>query len=312
MCLVRYRPKLGRREGAMCFHTFKGIIDELPHLEKVTLQGLGEPLLAPDLLRMINYAAARGIRMGFNTNGMFLTPDRSERLVRAGLDWLHVSLDGATKETYEDIRHGSRFERVRENVIGLVQVMRRLGAERPRIMLVFVAMRRNVHELPALVRLASEWGIGALWVQNLSHSFGDTDPSGSYREIREYAQGEALWGQADDAELERIFAEAVALGEELGVELRLPRLKEPVRVPRKEGQPGCHWPFESAYLTHDGKVQPCCMVMGSDRSVLGDVNRQRFGEIWQGREYEEFRSGLLGDAEPPEVCRSCSLYRGLF
>ena len=312
MCLVRYRPKLGRREGAMCFHTFKGIIDELPHLEKVTLQGLGEPLLAPDLLRMINYAAARGIRMGFNTNGMFLTPDRSERLVRAGLDWLHVSLDGATKETYEDIRHGSRFERVRENVIGLVQVMSRLGAERPRVMLVFVAMRRNVHELPALVRLASEWGIRALWVQNLSHSFGDTDPSGSYREIREYAHSEALWGQADEAELERIFAEAVVLGEEFEVELRLPRLKEPVSVPRKEGQPGCHWPFESAYLTHDGKVQPCCMVMGSDRSVLGDVNRQRFGEIWQGREYEEFRSGLLGDAEPPEVCRGCSLYRGLF
>jgi radical SAM protein with 4Fe4S-binding SPASM domain len=312
MCLVRYRPKLGKREGAMCFHTFKSIVDELPHLEKVTLQGLGEPLLAPDLFRMIEYAAERGIRMGFNTNGTLLTPDASERLVRVGLDWLHVSLDGASAETYEDVRHGSNFARVRQNVIGLVRARRRLGSERPRIMLVFVAMRRNVGELPALVRLASEWGVGALWVQNLSHSFDDTNPSGSYRDIREYAEREALWGEGDRAEIERIFGEAVTLGDELGVELRLPRLEEPVRAPRRQGQPGCHWPFESAYVTHDGKVQPCCMVMGSDRSVLGDVKAQRFRAIWRGTEYADFRSGLVGDAEPPDVCRGCSLYRGLF
>ena len=61
MCLVRYRPKLGRREGAMCFHTFQAIVDELPQLDKVTLQGLGEPLLAPDLFRMIEYASARAV-----------------------------------------------------------------------------------------------------------------------------------------------------------------------------------------------------------------------------------------------------------
>jgi radical SAM protein with 4Fe4S-binding SPASM domain len=312
MCLVRYRPKLGRREGAMCFHTFRSIVDELPDLEKVTLQGLGEPLLAPDLFRMIEYAAARGIRMGFNTNGTFLTPERSERLVRLGLDWLHVSLDGATAETYEDIRHGSSFARVRENVIALVDVMRRLDAERPRLQLVFVAMRRNVRELPALVRLAAEWGVGAVWVQNLSHSFSDTDPSGSYAEIREYAEEEALWGDDDRVEARRLFDEARVLGEALGVKVRLPRLDEPPPRPRASGQPACHWPFTSAYVTHDGKVQPCCMVMGSDRSVLGDVGTHRFEAIWHGREYVSFRSGLIGDAEPPEVCRGCSLYRRVF
>src|SRR3712207_707633 len=99
MCLVRYRPKLGRRQGAMCFHTSKAIVDELPGREKVTLQGLGEPLLAPDLFQMIEYASARGVRMGFNTNATLLNATRSERLIRAGLDWLHVSLDGATAAT---------------------------------------------------------------------------------------------------------------------------------------------------------------------------------------------------------------------
>jgi radical SAM protein with 4Fe4S-binding SPASM domain len=311
MCLVRYRPKLGKGEGAMCFHTFKEIVDELPRLEKITFQGLGEPLLAPDLFRMIEYAGQRRIRMGFNTNGTLLTRERAERLVRLGVDWLHISLDGATPATYEGIRDGSDFARVRRNVRSLVDVMRALQAERPRLSLVFVAMRRNVHELPELVRLAAEWGVGRLFVQNLSHSFGDTDPGGTYGEIRRYAAEEALWSDADKEDAARVFADAARVAEELGVDLRLPRLEEPPPRPREPGRPGCHWPFESAYVTHDGKVQPCCMVMGSDRVVLGDVGEERFGTVWTGEEYARFREGLMG-GDPPEVCRGCSLYRGLF
>ncbi|HET9213819.1 MAG TPA: radical SAM protein [Gaiellaceae bacterium] len=311
MCLVSYRPKLGKAQGAMSFELFKEVVDELPELEKLTVQGLGEPLLAPDLFRMVEYVAARGVRVGFNTNGTLLTEERAERLVHAGLDWLHVSLDGATPETYERIRRGSSFATVERNVRGLVHVLRRLRAERPVLSLVFVAMRRNLCELPDLVRLAAEWEVGRLFVQNLSHSFDDTDPSGAYSGIRDYALEEALWGDDDHAEAEAVFAEARAVAGELGVELRLPRLAEPPRRPREPGAPGCHWPFESAYLAHDGQVQPCCMVMGSDRAVLGDAGEQRFSSVWAGGAYRDFREGLLGD-EPPAVCQGCSLYRGVF
>jgi radical SAM protein with 4Fe4S-binding SPASM domain len=309
MCLVRYRPKLGKAEGAMCFHTFKRLVDELPALEKVTLQGLGEPLLAPDLVRMVEYAGKRAIRIGFNTNGTLLTREKSERLVTAGLDWLNVSVDGATAATYESIRDGSDFARVRMNVIDLVDVMRARRAERPTVSLVFVAMRRNVRELPDLVRLAARWGVGRLYVQNLSHSFSDTDPSGSYREIREFAAREALWAETNE-EGERLFDEARTVAREVGVELRLPRLVEPP-THRALGSPGCHWPFSAAYVTHDAKVQPCCMVMGADRAVLGDAERDGFAAVWEGDAYKSFRAALLTD-EPPEVCRGCSLYRRVF
>jgi len=309
MCLVRYRPKLGRRQGAMCFHTFKAILDELPDLERLTLQGLGEPLLAPDLFQMLEYAAERGIRMGFNTNGTLLTRERSRRLIELGVDWLHISLDGATPATYEGIRDGSDFERVQANVVGLVETMRALGANRPDISLVFVAMRRNVRELPELVRRAAEWGVPRVWVQNLSHSFSDTDPFGAYRGIREFHRDEALWA-ARNSEAEQLFAASAALADELAIDLRLPRLQAPPSVPRAEGAPGCHWPFEAAYVTHDSKVQPCCMVMGSDRAVLGQAGRG-FAEVWNGKAYREFRAALLTD-EPPEVCVGCSLYRRVF
>jgi MoaA/NifB/PqqE/SkfB family radical SAM enzyme len=47
------------------------------------------------------HAAQQDVRVGFNTNGTFLTAEVAERLTRLGLDWLHVSVDGATKATYE-------------------------------------------------------------------------------------------------------------------------------------------------------------------------------------------------------------------
>ncbi len=310
MCLVRYRPRIGRKTGALPIATFHRLLDELPDLERVTLQGLGEPLLAPGLLEMVEACTSRGIEVGFNSNATLLTRPIAERLVGLGLGWLHVSLDGATAETYEGIRDGARHADVRRNLEALLEVRAAAGSALPRVLLVFVAMRRNVGELPDLVRLAAAWGVDGLWVQNLSHSFGDTDPAGSYAQIRAFARDEALWG--GDGDHGDPFAPARALAAELGVDLRLPHVDE--RPPAPEpGRRGCDWPWRSTYITHRGDVQPCCMVMGSDRATLGSVDEQSsFRAVWENEEYQRFRQRLSEPGDPPEVCRGCSLYRGVF
>lgn len=310
MCLVRYRPKLGRRQGAMPVGRFRRIVDSLPDLEEVTLQGLGEPLLAPDLLAMLEHVKARGARAGFNTNGMLLTRDVSARLIELGVDWLHVSLDGATPGTYEGIRDGADHAVVVDNVSGLVAERAARGSRLPRVLLVVVAMRRNVDELPSLVRLAASLGVDGMWVQNLSHTFADTDPAGSYAGIRRFAETESLLVDPDIARPR--FAHAREEAARAGLELRLPRL-DPVAAgpaPRRHGEPGCSWPFEAAYVTHDGTVQPCCMVMGDERARLGHAD-DGLAAAWHGREMRAFRAGLL-DGPPPSVCEGCSLYRGAF
>jgi len=320
MCLVRYRPALPRVAGSMSFETFRRIVDALPELHTITLQGLGEPLLAPDLFAMIEHASARGIRVGFNTNATLLHRGAAERLVAAGLAWLCVSLDGARAATFESIRDGARFAEVERNVRGLVSVMRERGATLPALSIVFVAMRRNVGELPELVRLCAEWGVPRLRVQNLSHSFDDTDAAGAYREIREFSAAEALWqepGTSDEAAADlaalatEVFAEARRVAEELHVGLRLPALGEGAAPARAEGTPGCDWPWRSAYVRHDGKVQPCCMVMGEDRAIVGDTRAASLADVWNEPPYRAFRTALLTD-EPPAVCRGCSQYRGVF
>ncbi|MEW6270785.1 MAG: radical SAM protein [Thermodesulfobacteriota bacterium] len=311
MCLVRYRPPLGRRTASLDLALFRRVVDALPDLERVTLQGLGEPLLAPDLVAMVAYAAGRGIRVGFNTNGTLLTRERARDLIAAGLAWLHVSIDGATEATYEGIRDGSSLARVQANVASLMEEIAGSGRGLPDVSLVFVAMRRNVRELPDVVRLAATWGVPRLHVQNLSHSFSDTSPESAYREIRDFFDAEALWpSPPGEREASIAFAAARRAAEECGIELHLPRLEsEPAA--RAPGSPGCDWPWRSSYVRHDGRVQPCCMLMGDDRAIQGSVATHEFQEVWRGSAYASFRAQLEG-SEPPAVCRGCALYQGVF
>ena len=305
MCLVRYRPPVNKLAGALPLELYRRLLDEVPGLRRLTLQGLGEPLLSPYLLDMIRLAKARGIEVGFNSNATLLSRTRADALVEAGLDWLHVSLDGARAGTYEAIRDGADFDTVVGNLAGLVAAKRAAGGDRPWIRVVFVAMRRNIAELPELVELMGTVGVQEVRVQNLSHDFGDTPDDGAYREIRDYTAAEALWSGADRAATTAAFAAARTRAEESGVLLRLPRL---------DGAPGpgCTWPWDGAYVTSAGIVQPCCMVMGDDRVALGDLRTgTSFRDIWEGPAYQDFRARLSGD-EPPEVCRGCALYQRTF
>lgn len=313
MCLVSYRPPVNKLVGAMTPSLFRSLVDSLPDLRRLTMQGLGEPLLSPYLLDLVGLAKANGAAVGFNSNATLLSRRMSSELVAAGLDWLHVSLDGATAETYEGIRNGATMERVTENLAELVRAKRAAGSAVPWVRVVFVAMRRNVGELPDLVRLLASLGVDELRVQNLSHTFSDTDPSGRYAAIRRFTADEALWTGADRAFAEHAFASAADAAVSWGLKLRLPRLtpdESPDRL-SPAGRPGCTWPWDAAYVTSTGVVQPCCMVMGDDRVALGQVGEQTFPEIWYGEPYREFRR-RLATFDAPEVCQGCALYRRTF
>src|SRR4051812_20280274 len=155
MCLVAYRPRLGR-SASLSVETVREILDDLPSVRRLTLQGLGEPLLAPDLDDIVTEAVGRGLEVGFNTNGTLLSPGRAASLIAAGLDWIHVSIDGAHAETYAAIRHGGHLDTVVTNLRGLVAARAAAGSGRPWVQLNVVAMRANQDELEALVRLAAD------------------------------------------------------------------------------------------------------------------------------------------------------------
>src|SRR5437899_1335098 len=92
----------GGREPAedLTWPRFRQIVDQFPALERVLLHGIGEPLLNPDLPRMIEHLVARGAHVLFNSNAISLSRAQTTALIDAGLHELQVSLDASTRETY--------------------------------------------------------------------------------------------------------------------------------------------------------------------------------------------------------------------
>ncbi len=74
--------------------TMKRRVDELARLGTsiITFSG-GEPLLHPELDEIIAHVRTHPIIAGLITNGYLLTADRIQRLNRAGLDHLQISID---------------------------------------------------------------------------------------------------------------------------------------------------------------------------------------------------------------------------
>ncbi len=69
-------------------------VDKLADLgtSVITISG-GEPLLHPELDGIIRRIRYRGMIAGLITNGYLLTVERIQRLSRAGLEWLQISID---------------------------------------------------------------------------------------------------------------------------------------------------------------------------------------------------------------------------
>ena len=74
-------------------------VDKLAELgtSVITISG-GEPLLHPELDEIIQRMRKQGVVAGLITNGYLLVPERIERLNRAGLEWLQISIDNVNPD----------------------------------------------------------------------------------------------------------------------------------------------------------------------------------------------------------------------
>jgi len=157
MCARNFmQEELENKIGYMKWGLFKKIIDEASEhgLPSIKLNYRGEPLLHPDLEKMVRYAKDAGvIEVQFNTNGLLLTEERARSLIGAGLDRIIFSFDGATKETYEKIRTGSNYETVVNNVKNLVRLRDGMGLNRPCVRVQTVRMPETEGEIDQYVKM---------------------------------------------------------------------------------------------------------------------------------------------------------------
>ena len=100
----------------------------------IKLSYRGEPLLHPQIVKMVAYAKQRGILdVYFNTNGMLLTPKLSQQLMDAGLDRVSISMEGTDPGAFERERIGAKFHRIVRHMESLISLREKGGYSHPRV-----------------------------------------------------------------------------------------------------------------------------------------------------------------------------------
>lgn len=262
---------------------FKLLLDRLPaSIESVSLQGLGEPLLNRELPEIIRYAKNQGKAVSFFTNSTLLTKERASMLCETGLNHLVMSLDGGTKETFENIRKGASFESVVENIHGMSAVKATLGSNSPTLQIMVVGMKENISEIPLIIDIAHSAGVPSVTVKNLY-------------------EGEGIAGEPLTKEDIRYLEETCAkYAVERGITFSHPR---DAAMDNQTIERTCRWLWDATYVTANGFVTPCCFSYEGDFKNLLDTP---FESIWNGDFHTTFRRELLEGL--PDICSKCPAY----
>ena len=290
--------------GDMSWEMFTCIVDQFPHITRVVLHGVGEPMMVKELPRMVRYLKQRGTYVLFNTNGTLLRPKKGRELIDAGLDELRVALDAAEAGAFKLVRGRDWFDRIVANVRDFVALKQRLGAAQPRLSLWLTGLRETLQQLPDFIRLAAEIGVPDVHLQRLVH----------FPEGQGLARPESSLFETMRREEAGHLEQAQHLALQLGVAFDASGAAEPEASLRRGAgaQPWslCRRPWTLMYFTAHGRAIPCCIapfsLRGYDSFTLGDASQQSLREIWNGAGYRNFRAALLSDA-PPAACAGCGL-----
>ena len=286
MCPWREITKDSRNRGLMSPEIWEAIRPYLPDVKSVDFTGGGEPLLQPKLEEWMADAKRAGCETGFLSNGLLLKKDRLSRILKVGVDWICISMDGATADMYNKIRIGSDFDRVCENIANLAALR---TAKLPKTMINFVLMDLNIHQVQDMVRLTAKLGVDQINFKQCDVIRGDS------------GKRHGLFGIEETAEIRRLkksLAKARRLARKLNI-------MTTVSAFTPEEQPVCDQdPRDSLFIGYDGRVAPCInLAIGGPTTFLG--KEAALPTILYGR---------LPDKDLMELWRSdtCKFYRQQF
>ena len=162
---------------------FRSLLPVFPSLESLILNGVGEPLLHPLLEDFIGMARDRlppGGTIGFQTNGILLDGERALSLLSAGTDVICLSVDAEDPALFRSMREGGESEDVNRAALSLRRAMDIAGRESFRWGAEFVLTKRNMEELPRVVRWTAERGGSFVLVSHLLPYSEESAPDVAY------------------------------------------------------------------------------------------------------------------------------------
>lgn len=321
-CTICIRNGWDETLGRMSQETFEHILNglkKLPSMPTVFFGGLGEPLFHPRTMEWIEQIKACGAPVELITNGTTLTEKNSRRLIKAGLDVLWVSLDGATAESYADVRLGAELPKVLANLNVFRQLRRGGHKPTPEIGIAFVAMRKNIGDLPELLKIGRQLGASRFSVSNVMPYTADMQDQMLYRRtLSDIAYMTSPWlprlslPKFDfDEHTKDAFYSALNSGYNVNFAGNSLSGANDVCNFVEGGTMSISW---------DGNVSPCWPLMHnhisylhgkehrSFKHVIGNVNEQELEALWLDPGYVAYREKVQSFGFAPcTFCGGCDL-----
>lgn len=299
-CRFCARTKMGIAGKHMSPDKYLQILDMLPNAYRITLVGLGEPLLHPDIINLVKQGSARKRRMALVTNAMGLDAQMAQALLDAGLESVAFSLDCHSQELADRLRPGTDLEKVVNNIKTFTSLEKKSGRQISKA--VFGALSRaSLSSLEELTGLVSKLGVDVLMLSDLNfesnteHSLQSSIDETGMKHMNE------VIGRAFIDNLPVLCVHGI---EEFGLRQRY---KEYLAIPaskickRSQKHEHCLSPWQTIPVNVDGDITICdCQP----EKKTGNLFQDRFNDIWNGPALREQRLKMRSD-HPPACCRCC-------
>ena len=313
------------------FDLLVGQLGSTGSVESVMFGGFGEPLLHPDIAHMVREIKALGLKVELVTNGMLLNEKMARSLIDAGLDTLWVSFDGVCEESFEDIRVGATFVSVLENVRRLQEIQCE-SEPKIKVAVAFVLMRRNAVDLAHVGELARGIGAEEVSVSTLIPYSRDMVDEMVYACYVPRDSVYQLKNYTDEDRRSYIPVDLPVMTMDDGMRELMAAMLGGYRNLSVAGSaiwpasPRCRFVDERCtFVRWDGAVCPCMGLLHTYRTYLntlptertvtaypiGDVTNADLSEIWDLKEYRDFRDRVARfDFGPCLQCGPCVLVEG--
>jgi len=281
---------LGRAmdKGHMDLEAARELIDKNHvYLDSIGLTGLGETLLYPHLVELLDHIRKRnkGIHVFISTNAQQPDAPAVVDAIADKIDALQISIDGSG-EVFEKIRRNSSWDKYLANVKEIVRITR---GRRARVKFNMVVLKENYYQMAEVVRLAKSLGIPEVHFNTVNLVSNDWDTS--------------YYDFYHSPEFRQALSDAGAAGRTGGVLMGF----DDTTAPRCFSI--CPFPWNHFYITWDGYLVPCCAKPFPKEKQFGNVFRAGLMPCVNANGFIQFRE-MSRRGETPEFCLRCHMVTG--
>lgn len=265
--------KFSRTTGKLNTTLNQNILNQVSkHVFYINYYFQGEPFLNPAFLSFIKQAKAKKIYTSTSTNAHFIDDKKAKEIIDSGLDRLIISLDGMTQKTYENYRVNGQIDKVFSAIQVLQRAKKESHTSKPHLILQFLVVRQNEHEISELESFAKECGIDDVRLKTA--------------QFYEYKNGNSLMPTDESYS-------------------RYKKLKDGTYQLKYKLGNHCWRMWSGSVVTWDGKIVPCCFDKDAQHT-LGDLQVNSFLSIWKSNPYQSFRLKVFKNRNQIEICQNCS------